>query len=253
MIAYFSGTGNSHLVASMLQRLTGDELVSIADLVDDGTYRIESNRPVVIVSPIYAWKVPRYVEDFIEKAEFSGTSMIYFVMTCGGEPGFNSKYVENLCRRKGLEFMGEADLAMPDNYLIMLDPPSRDNAEESIRALVPQIKDVAQHISNGERIGGHHRSGILKTYVVNPMFYKFYVDCDGFHTTDSCNGCGQCVSDCPTHCIAMDENRPVWSGDCIQCLACINRCPRTAIEFKEKTKGRNRYVCPFTDPSELLG
>ena len=50
----------------------------------------------------------------------------------------------------------------------------------------------------------------------------------------------------------MQKRKPIWSGNCIQCLSCINRCPTSAIEFKSKTKGKNRYVCPITDPDELL-
>ena len=252
MIAYFSGTGNSRLVALMLQELTGDRLVSIPDMVNKGERTLESNGPVVIVSPIYAWKVPRYVEEFIESTEFRGSSMVYFVMTCAGDAGFNSKYVENICRRKGLEFMGEVDLTMPDNYIIMGNPPSREDSARMIRDVIPTVRDVARHITDGERIVHHPKSGMFKTYVMNPMFYKFYIDCDGFSATRECDGCGKCVADCPVRCITVTDGKPRWSGKCIQCLSCINRCPRKAIEFKSKTKGKERYVCPFDDPSELL-
>lgn len=252
MIAYFSGTGNSRLVARMLGELTGDETVSIPDMVRKGKKSLESNRPIVIVSPIYAWKVPRFVEEFIENTEFTGSSMVYFVMTCAGDAGFNSKYVENLCNRKGLEFMGEVDLTMPDNYILMENPPSKEESERIVRNIVPTVRETAQHISDGERISNKCLLGMFKTYILNPMFYKFYIGCDGFHVTKGCDGCGRCVSDCPTGCIVMKDGRPSWSGNCIQCLACINRCPMKAIEYKEKTKGRGRYVCPFEDPSELL-
>lgn len=252
MIVYFSGTGNSLLVARMLRELTGDDMVSIPDLVRKGTETLTSNRPFVIVAPIYAWKIPNYVEDFIMRTGFKGTDMVYFVMTCGGEAGFNCKYVENMCKRKGLEFMGEVDLSMPDNYLIMDDPPGETEARRMISDIVPQVRDTAEHIGKGDRIHTTHHGGMFRTYVVNPLFYKFNIDCDGFKTTPSCDGCGRCVSDCPTDCITMKDDRPSWSGDCIQCLSCINRCPKTAIEFKSKTKGKNRYVCPITDPKEIL-
>lgn len=252
MIAYFSGTGNSLLVARMLQELTGDEMVSIAEMVGSGGGTLESNKPVVIVSPIYAWKIPRFVEEFIVNTEFSGSSMVYFVMTCGGDAGFNSNYVKTLCSRKGIEFMGEIDLTMPDNYIIMDDPPGETEAREMIRNIVPVVRDVADKIANGERIDNKRFSGMFKTYIVNPLYYKFSIDCEGFTVGKTCDSCGKCVNDCPVGCISLVDGRPEWKGSCVQCLSCINRCPKTAIEYKSRTKGKRRYVCPFGGPEELL-
>ncbi len=252
MILYFSGTGNSRLVARMIAELTGDEVGSISKLRKEGIRSVNSNSPFVIVSPIYAWKIPRYVEEFINETEFTGSDMMYFVMTCGSDSGFNWKYVENICRSNNLNFMGEADLVMPDNYIIMGNPPSEEESKAIIRKIVPMVRELADDISKGEKFKTTSRFGILKTYVMNPMFYKFYIDCPGFHSTDVCDGCGECIAYCPTDCIKMVDKKPVWTGNCIQCLSCINRCPREAIEFKGKTVGKRRYLCPYKDPKELL-
>jgi NAD-dependent dihydropyrimidine dehydrogenase PreA subunit len=32
---------------------------------------------------------------------------------------------------------------------------------------------------------------------------------------------------------------------CVLCLACINRCPVTAIQYGNATKNRRRYVNPI--------
>ncbi len=252
MILYFSGTGNSLLVARMLQKLTGDEMESIAELRKNGIRSVASNGPFVVVAPIYAWKIPHFVEEFINEASFKGSDMMYFVMTCGQDSGFNAKYVENLCKSNKLVFMGESDIVMPDNYLIMDNPPDKEEAEAEIRGIVSKVKALAECISMGKKFDTVPRYGILKTYVISPLFYKFFIDCPGFHTTELCDGCGHCVQYCPTDCISMEGGRPVWTGNCIQCLSCINRCPVHAIEFKSKTVGKNRYVCPIDDPSELL-
>ena len=39
----------------------------------------------------------------------------------------------------------------------------------------------------------------------------------------------------------MVDNKPEWSKNCIHCTACINKCPRRAIEYGKKTQCKNRY------------
>ena len=47
---------------------------------------------------------------------------------------------------------------------------------------------------------------------------------------------------CPTGNVILDGNkRPEWSGNCIQCLACISRCPMGAIVY---AKDKKPYFCP---------
>jgi NAD-dependent dihydropyrimidine dehydrogenase PreA subunit len=50
-----------------------------------------------------------------------------------------------------------------------------------------------------------------------------------------CTGCGDCVSVCPTACLARAGGRP-WMprpADCIACGACVLVCPTGAIRLVE--------------------
>lgn len=252
MIAYFSGTGNSCLVARMIGGIVDDETVSIPDLVRGGVRTLHSEKPFVIVCPIYAWRIPRYIEEFVMDTEFTGSSMVYFVVTCGSDPGTCEKYVETLCRNKGMDLMGMSSVVMPDNYIIMFNPPSDEESRKLIKKAVPAVEDIGKAISEGRNISSPHTGSGFKSFMLNPLFYKFIIESKGFYCTDACTGCGNCVRDCQVDCIEMVDGRPVWHDGCIQCLACINRCPASAIEFKGKTIGRNRYVCPYEDPEELM-
>ena len=65
---------------------------------------------------------------------------------------------------------------------------------------------------------------------------------------DKCLGCGVCADVCPDRIISMENGRPAWNADsCTLCLACLHRCPRTAIDLGESTMGKRRYVNPKTD------
>ena len=56
-----------------------------------------------------------------------------------------------------------------------------------------------------------------------------------------CIGCGQCIHACPLKNISLVDSRPIWDKHCTQCMACISICPKAAIEYKNKTKGKRRY------------
>ena len=85
----------------------------------------------------------------------------------------------------------------------------------------------------------------LKSYVVYPVFKRFVIGRQSFRSTDACISCGLCAKVCPTGTIVMQNGRPVWQGkDCVQCTACIHRCPARAIEFGKVSVGKGRYVHP---------
>lgn len=54
-----------------------------------------------------------------------------------------------------------------------------------------------------------------------------------------CTGCGDCVSACPTQCLAMAGPRP-WlprPRDCVSCAACELVCPADAIRLRPLSQG----------------
>lgn len=46
-----------------------------------------------------------------------------------------------------------------------------------------------------------------------------------------CDGCGLCVTYCPTHAVALIKDRPVITriDDCTYCGLCEESCPKNAI------------------------
>ena len=88
MILYFSGTGNSNYVAKRIADALGDEIVNLNDRIKAGdTSPVKTGERVIIVTPTYAWRIPRVVCDWLLKTELRGTRLAWFVMTCGSEIG----------------------------------------------------------------------------------------------------------------------------------------------------------------------
>ena len=111
MILCFSGTGNSKYVAQRIADALDDALVNLNDRIKaSDTSSVETGERVIIVTPTYAWRIPRVVRDWLRKTELRGAKQAWFVMTCGSEIGDADRYNRRLCQAKGLACMGTAQI-----------------------------------------------------------------------------------------------------------------------------------------------
>ena len=94
MILYFSGTGNSRHAAQRMADALGDTPLSMNDRIRSGdTSPVETGERLVIVTPTYAWRIPRLVRDWLLRTELTGAKQAWFVMTCGSEKSVYFSFV----------------------------------------------------------------------------------------------------------------------------------------------------------------
>ena len=244
MILCYSGTGNSRYVAKRIAAALGDELLSMNDRIKAGDISpVEGNERLIIVTPTYAWRIPRIVRDWLTKTDFPGAKKVWFVMTCGSEIGNAAKYNRALCREKQLTYMGTAQIIMPENYIAMFDAPQADEARQIVARAEPDIDRALSAIAANQAFPPP-RDNLYDRFMsgpVNPIFYSFCVKAKAFTASDACIGCGKCATLCPTNNITIQNGKPVWGGDCTHCMACICYCPAEAIEYGKKSLGKPRY------------
>ena len=212
------------------------------------TSPVETGERVIIVTPTYAWRIPRVVRDWLRKTELRGAKRSWFVMTCGSEIGNANKYNQALCKTKHLAYMGTAEIVMPENYIAMFSVPVREKAAEIISRAEPAIDRCISCIENGERFP-LPRCNLYDRFMsgpVNGLFYSLFVKADAFTAGEKCEGCGKCVTLCPLNNIALVDGRPRWGKNCTHCMACIAYCPTNAIEYGKKSVGKPRYTCEKT-------
>ena len=148
MILYFSGTGNSRYVAQRIAESLGDELFSMYDRIKAGEPSpVTSDERLVIVTPTYAWRIPRIVRDHLAETDFPGAKQAWFVMTCGSEIGNAAGYNRTLCREKQLTYMGTAQIIMPENYIAMFNAPQAEEARQIVAGAEPDIDRVISVIA----------------------------------------------------------------------------------------------------------
>lgn len=248
MILFFSGTGNSRYVAERIADKTKDAIFSINDNIKKKEKAaIDSQAPLVFVTPTYAWRIPRLVEKWIKSMEFSGNKKTYFVMTCGDAIGNAEKYLKKLCSEKNFEYMGCGEIVMPENFITMFHAPEKEEAVALIHKAEPQIEKTAEFIKRGEKLP-QKKMGLkdnVNSGLINDVFYPLFVNAKKYYATDACIGCGLCEKKCPLNNIKLADGKPVWRNDCTQCMACICGCPKDAIEYGKKSLGKTRYHFPL--------
>ena len=88
MVLYFTGTGNSRYIASRIAEALNDELFSINDRLKAGdTSPVATGEALILVTPTYAWRIPRIVQDWLLKTSFPAAKRVWFIMDCGSEIG----------------------------------------------------------------------------------------------------------------------------------------------------------------------
>lgn len=244
MILYFSGTGNSKYVALRMADALNEPLCSLNDHIKaNNTAPVETGGRLIIVTPTYAWRIPRIVREWLLNTTLTGAEQAWFVMTCGSEIGNAGKYNRALCQEKGLTCMGTAQLVMPENYIAMFDAPQAEEARQIVAKAEPDIDRAIAAIAAGAQFPPN-RNNLYDRFMsgpVNPIFYSCFVKAKAFTASDACVGCGQCAKRCPMNNITLQNGRPVWGGSCTHCMACICYCPTEAIEYGRKSSGKLRY------------
>lgn len=244
MILYFSGTGNSRYVAGLLARYLDDELVSLNDILKRANARpLRSEKPFIIVTPTYCYRIPPIVEEYLRTVELYGCRSVYFVMTCGAGIGSAGSINKALCREKELEYKGTAKLVMPDNYIAMYDASSFEEAQKLIDDAPRAVSALAQTIAEAGVFESERVSiaGKLGSGIGNRLFYDLLVKPERFSAGSSCTGCGECARLCPENNISLTSGKPEWGADCVHCMACISACPGNSIEYGKGSASRRRY------------
>ena len=140
MILYFSGTGNSRHVAKRMAAELDDQLLDLNERIKaEDTSPVETGEDLVVVTPTYAWRIPRLVRDWLLKTRMAGAKRVWFVMTCGSEIGNADKYNRELCAEKAISCMGTAQIVMPENYIAMFSAPQADEARQIVAQAEPSI------------------------------------------------------------------------------------------------------------------
>lgn len=255
IIFVFTGTGNSLKVAKDLAAELGD-----CGIVSMGNKRhsdlIGGYETVGFVLPTYYRGEPRSVTEFIKRLNLSHNENAYYyaVATTGKYDGNTLCHVKKLLKKKGITLHYGKALDMFSNYVIAYD--MRDTVAVETKQSDIDLKPILSAVKNKET---NQVPGIEPLQeIVYRVLINFPPKMDkNYNISDDCVKCGICAKVCPVDNIGIDtDGRPFFKHHCEQCVACIQFCPKKAINYKDKTQNRKRYTHPaikYTDLAELNG
>ena len=165
MVLYFTGTGNSRYLARRIAEGLEMPLYDLNACIKAGdTAPVQTGRDVVLVTPTYAWRIPRVVSEWLGKTALTGAERIWFVMDCGSEIGNAAGYNRQLAAQKQLQYMGTAQIIMPENYIAMFNAPQKEQARSIVEQAEPALQRGAGAAQSRAGISSAERDPLRPPY-----------------------------------------------------------------------------------------
>jgi ferredoxin len=255
-VYYFSGTGNSLVLAKLVAEWLGAELIPIASVIDRET--IESTADVIgITFPVYYADLPNIVRRFAERLENPEGKYIFAVANYGGAAGASLKTLDAVLQLRGSRLSAGFGVHMPQNAF----RKPWENRRLIYRRAEKRIDFVVRRVE--ARTTGFFYSSPLLQAITTPLLggmkraVAMYLEKASntaapsgltverlmpladrsFSADEKCTGCGTCGRVCPVGNIEIVDKKPIWQSRCENCLACYNWCPTNAIHSALANKG----------------
>jgi NAD-dependent dihydropyrimidine dehydrogenase PreA subunit len=243
----FSSTGNSLRIARDLAAEIGDTEITCIPQTDPTGARSEADR-VGIVFPVYIFGMPNLVAEFCRKLTVKPNAYVFGVITYGGMPGAALPQLAKILSSRGISLSAGFGIAMPGNYTPLYGAVSSERQHHLFVLASERVRDIAAAVRSG-----HTGKLPSSPFLFNLFFHRFLYQVsmprlgksdEKFRVTETCDGCGICEKVCPVQNIKIQAGHPSWKHHCEQCMACLQWCPKEAIEFGKSTVGRRRYHHP---------
>ena len=252
-IYYFSGTGNSLYVTRELQkRIPESNLIPIVRLLGNDTVKTSADT-IGFVFPNFCLTTPIPVHEFLIKVDLASAQYLFAICTRGGSQSEAFDYTNILLNRLGKRLDAQLDINMPWNYPFGKQNLVGTSTEERIQHLETEMQDkldvFCQYILANEAYVEEKGDAnyeiprwqkVLFSLIPKSFNYEshryMYQDLLRFYSDSNCNSCGICERVCLSHKIEMTGKKPMWKKEikCYACYACINFCPRQAIQIESR-------------------
>ncbi|TFF85127.1 hypothetical protein EU523_00390 [Candidatus Heimdallarchaeota archaeon] len=269
-IYYFSGSGNSLIVARDLAFSLNGSLIPIAPLMDKKQINLNSEI-IGIVFPVYFADfngVPFIVQRFIDKLTPLGSKYLFAVCTHAAGPGSTIERLKKMIQKKGGNLAAGFNIQMSVPYSVFskikhaitkkkfdhitIIEQDKEKQQQLFKRWEKKLDFISSYVSQRKE-GTYETSNLLIKILrapflpLNKLMFRLryrnlaqaskgslerlvHMSDNSFQVNDNCIACETCVKVCPVDNIELVDNKPVWLHHCENCLACYHWCPEAAIE-----------------------
>jgi len=248
-IYYFSGTGNTELVARMFADAFGPghtvELMNV-ELLPNPLPSAELERFDLLGfgGPVHLFAASLAFTRFIKRLPKVNRRPAFLFLTAGGEGLDALSYPHRLLCSKGLDVVAESVFVLPCNVFIsdrkgerleyrFLGWTGGYRSDELSARCREQVQKVASAALSGTRM--LVQRGLLARLTTALCLPTLYLSTWQMklqlHANRSCNRCGLCARSCPEANIRMTERGVRFGWRCVMCFRCLNACPVHAVRL----------------------
>lgn len=240
VIYYFSGTGNTEIVANMFKEEFSRNNCTVDVIrIEDALKKclkidVERYDLIGIGCQIIGYGVPSIVSNFLHLLPKENSKKVFVFRTAGGVAPINynaSKLMIRRLHRKGYEVFHERVFSISSNWIVKFDNLVINQLYEATKR---KVAIMCKEVINGE-------SRILKTSIrlralmelamhIFPWMLRL-VGKD-LIIKKTCSHCGLCINNCPARNIYEKGGRIRFKLSCNSCMRCIYSCPKSAINFR---------------------
>jgi len=251
---FYTGTGNSLWTARKVANELGNADIIPIPWISSYPFRSRADA-IGIIFPVHIWGLPQRVIAFVNSLAVD-TSKYYFALAVNaGQVAATLLQMNKLMKSRDLFLSAGFDIVMPSNYIPWGGPGPKSKCMKRINDSKEKIRKISTVIANRER--SPVEKGPLWQNILFSWFYKLsfpYIPAmdKKFWVDDKCNNCNICMKVCSCGNIDMQAGKAVWLHHCEQCLACIQWCPKEAIQYGKNTSRYERYHHPEIKLEDII-